>query len=193
MRPILLLMAFTALGGLAACSGGTDDSDEAPTAGAPHAPPIGGHDLDKSTVTSIADGDANGTAFAGEYEVEIHTSACEGACGPIESFGLAVTFCDVGETDHDQPNVTQTDGHVRMDTNAAVTRMEGGIDAEGSFDVGGYATALGGAIEVTGRVTGRLDVGVHAMTAEASGWAQGVVDGHYIDCVGTYEIRPAGD
>lgn len=145
----------------------------------------GGDPIDEAM--SVPPGDAMGSDRSGEYSVEIYTARCEGSCGAKEA-GFVISFCDVGERDQESFTATQEDGELRIDGDDGnyVSRYTGGIDADGSFEVGGYATSLGGAIEATAFVQGTFD-GKSGFQAVADIHIWGSYDDETVDCFATYE------
>lgn len=138
---------------------------------------------------SVPPGDAVGTDRSGEYDVEIYTARCDGRCGANEA-GFTISFCDVGDRQSDSVVATQKDGELRIDGDDGnyVSRYTGGIDTDGSFEVGGYATSLGGAIEATAFVEGTFD-GTNAYDAVAEIHVWGTYDEQSVDCFATYEAE----
>ena len=138
---------------------------------------------------SVPPGDAVGSDRSGEYAVEIYTARCDGSCGAKEG-GWIISFCDVGERDSESFTATQQDGELRIDGDDGnyVSRYTGGIDADGSFEVGGYATSLGGAIEATAFVAGTFD-GTSSFEAVADIHIWGSYDDESVDCFATYETE----
>jgi len=148
----------------------------------------GGGYLAKKTVTGLPAGDATGSDFSGEYDVELYTSDCSGACPTIDYGLFTWSICDVGDKDSDYVTVLQTDGRLQVDSDGGlvVTRLSGGINADGSFDVGGWSTEAGGDVTITARAAGTIsDAGISA-TAKAR--AVGKAEGEFINCTATYEI-----
>lgn len=145
--------------------------------------------LDEQTVTEIPPGSARGSALSGEYEAEIVTVECSGACGPIDSLLGPISLCDVGNIDDEAFETAQDDGALVItgDSSLYVQRQEGGIDADGAFTVGGYATENAGALEMTSRVEGTIakDGSVDAL-ARVHVW--GAMNQTTVDCFGTYEV-----
>src|SRR5262249_21611726 len=100
--------------------------------------------------------------------------------------------CDVGTRQTASAKITQIDGHLRVDlsnTSLAITHMEGGIWHDGRFDVGGYSTKLGGAVQITARSTGTASspAGING-TLSAHG--RGSVQGDHLDCFMSVSIAP---
>ena len=144
--------------------------------------------LDKDVVTSLPSGDATGSDADGDYQVQLYTSACSGDC-KYTYLGFDVSGCDVGHTDSATLTLTQVDGHLQADVNGSsllVTRFEGGLWQDGSFDIGGYSTQQAGDIEVTARATGSLSGDTVTGTAKAHAW--GSVDGSGVNCTATYDL-----
>jgi hypothetical protein len=117
----------------------------------------GSSDLDRDAVTNIPPGDATGTAMTGAYRMETITTDCDGECS-TNIGGAIYSACDVGTRLEDTVMVTQTDGALRIDVEDSdyVSRMEGGLDASGAYDVGGVKTQLGGQITITARTQGTI-------------------------------------
>jgi hypothetical protein len=148
----------------------------------------GDGDLSRQAVTSIPDGNAEGTAHSGSYQVDLYTSSCAGACA-LRVFDITFSLCSIGQRAEETIAVSQSDGHLRVDgdSNLYVSRLEGGIDQDGSFEVGGYATQAGGAVEITARVRGSI-LPAGALVGQALAHGIGSYEGQSIDCHGTYEI-----
>ena len=87
----------------------------------------GSGSLDPS-VESVPDGDAMGSDRSGDYDVELYTTSCSGQCTVEYPVIGTVSYCDVGDSDSEGAEVTQTDGHLRIDLNDTPSRYEGGID-----------------------------------------------------------------
>jgi hypothetical protein len=148
----------------------------------------GDPDLDPDVVTNLPGGDATGAAESGEYQVQLYTRACSGDCLYYYA-GIPISACDVGDTDDATLMLTQTDGRLQADIDNGgllVTRLEGGLWLDGTFDIGGYATQLAGEVEITARATGTLGAGSVTGTVSAHGW--GSVDGDGIGCRATYDL-----
>lgn len=137
----------------------------------------GGDDLDPDVVTDLPPGDATGTAASGVYELTSLTTACAGTCATVED-GFTFSACDVGTRLDDRAEITQADGAltVDLDGNDYVSRLAGGLDADGGFDVGGLRTQLGGEVSITARARGTLAGDV------LDGVARLRVVGHDLDC-----------
>jgi len=138
----------------------------------------GATDLDADVVTNLPPGDATGSAMTGSYRMESVTTACDGDCNT--SFdGAVYSACDVGTRLDDLIDIVQTDGALRIDVdgNDYVSRMEGGVNGDGAYDVGGLRTQLGGQITITARTRGTITA------ATMTGTARLRVTGRGIDCV----------
>ncbi|NMB75231.1 MAG: hypothetical protein GYA21_08880 [Myxococcales bacterium] len=148
----------------------------------------GGSDLDRDEVTNIPPGNATGTAASGLYTFDLYVSKCSGTC-PLVNVGLStLSTCDVGFRDEAEVTLTQSDGRIQIDSqDLLVTRMVGGLNADGSFDVGGYGTQLSGAIEITNRAKGILAQD-GSVTAQSRTHAEGNVNGTTVDCTATYDV-----
>ena len=156
-------------------------------------PACGDHDdasdLSMDSVTEIPEGDARGTDRSGTYQVDIYTSHCEGSCLAVADWWTA-SFCDVGDRDLESFDATQRDGALQIDgsDDNYVSRYEGGIDGDGTFEVGGYGTEGGGVMKSTARVEGEIaDDGHIEAVAEIHVW--GSYDGVAVDCYATYEVE----
>ena len=138
----------------------------------------GNDDLDIDTVTTLPPGDATGTAASGNWNVESLTVGCDGSCS-TQIDGFLFSACDVGTRLDDNASLTQTDGRLVIDVDNSdyVSRLEGGLDADGSYDVGGFRTQQGGSITITARSTGTL-------TGDTmTGTARLLVSGNDLDCL----------
>jgi len=151
----------------------------------------GGDDfLDKDTVTELPPGTATGSRFTGQYEVELYTSDCSGECPVIDYDWFTYTICDVGMKDEEDIGIVHSAGHLQIDADNSlpVTRLTGGIDADGQFDVGGWSTQEGGDVEIVARVLGTIAPD-GSITATAHLYANGNARDEHIACRGTFEIR----
>lgn len=149
---------------LAACSSGSDD-------------------LDADVVTNLPPGDATGSALSGSYRMEALTTKCSGKCSTtIDSF--AYSACDVGTRQDDTVEITQTDGALRIDVEDSdyVSRLAGGVDTTGVFDVGGLRTQLGGDITIIARSHGTI------VGTSLTGDARLHVGGRGLDCLIEIEV-----
>jgi hypothetical protein len=157
----------------------------------PGLPP--GSGLTQSNVSNLPPGDAQGSAFAGNYVLAIYTTSCTGVCPLVDG----LSSCDVGHESQEVPTVSQTNGRLELDDlNLYVPRLVGGIDADGSFDIGGFATQLGGVIAIANRATGTVtspDILAAAMSATSEEHITGTTMGITLDCVATYSVTGARD
>jgi len=168
---MLFLLVF------ACASSGSDSGD---TVGA-H-----GH-LTQQEVTEVPPGDAQGEAWTSSYDAEVRTLTCTGTCGTGASSMLPASFCDVGDLDYEVFYFAQDDGLLEMEVSDPISYYRGGVDADGTLVMGGYATDLGGAVELLALVEGRFTGELLEGSATAS--ILGTVDGQPIDCVGTYSVE----
>ena len=138
---------------------------------------------------SVPPGNATGTDRSGEYSVEIYTASCEGRCGAVDG-GWTISFCDVGQRDMESFTAKQEDGELQIDgdDDNYVSRYTGGVDSDGTFEVGGYATSLGGAIEATAFVEGSFEEKAK-LQAVADIHIWGTYDEESVDCFATYEVE----
>lgn len=149
----------------------------------------GGDELTRADVEDLPPGDATGDAASGTYELALYTTSCHGTCR-LRVGSFVVTVCDVGDLDESTITVTQRDGELVMDTpDLRVNRLRGGIGADGAYEVGGWATQGGGAVEVLVHAAGRVEGDRVAGVARSH--SRGAVDGHEVDCASTYEIDGA--
>jgi hypothetical protein len=98
--------------------------------------------------------------------MESVTTDCSGDC--TTSFdGAIYSACDIGTRLEDTVTITQADGALKIDVDDSdyVSRLEGGIDADGSFEVGGLRTQLGGQITITARTLGTFSGATMTATA----------------------------
>lgn len=168
MRTFSYLVASSLLT-LIACDGGLGDGALTP-----------------SDVTGIPPGTATGNAASGLYDVELYTVGCRGAC-EARNGDLTGSICDVGEVENATITVTQLDGDLRMDVDGLIyDRLEGSLDADGTFVVGGYVTARAGAVEAMVLAEGSVTASAFAGTGLQR--ARGSNDGVSFDCVSDYEL-----
>jgi hypothetical protein len=150
----------------------------------------GGDELDRTVVTSLPEGDAQGDGFSGSYETLTTAHACVGECGPIEMGSTTSVVCSPYDETVELFTVYQEDGSLRMDLDDdghiginlegyVPVRLNGGIDADGSWEVGGYGTKFGGRLESTARIRG---------THKDGEPLEGTVEVHVFGVVGETEI-----
>lgn len=144
--------------------------------------------LSESDVRDIPPGNASGSALSGTYDLEAITVACSGSCAPVNVFGVVISPCDVGARNEDIALVTQTDGTLQVDVedNLWASRLEGGVYSDGSFDIGGVKTELGGAARFISRATGIIDAG--RWTGEIEVRSVGSFEGQSRDCTAIVEV-----
>jgi hypothetical protein len=124
--------------------------------------------------TDISSGSGMGTAASGDYFAEIRTTSCAGTC-PAGS-------CREGNVANGMIELVQRDGYLSMTAVGAL--LEGGIERDGSFDVGGLTTLDGGALEQTFRSDG-VHTG-NAFNGSISARRRGTTsNGQTIDCTET--------
>lgn len=141
----------------------------------------GGRALDRDEVTSIPAGTGTGSAASGNWVGTLATTACTGSC----LIAGVVSLCDVGDLDDYELELVQTDGHLTIEAEGLATpSMVGGIDADGTFRVGGYATQLGGTIESLSETTGQVTGDTFTGTVIAS--SEGSYDGEGFACDAEY-------
>ncbi len=135
-------------------------------------------DLDPDVVTSLPPGDATGSALTGSYRMESLTTGCSGQCSTRVD-DVVYSACDIGTREDDTVDVTQTNGVLQIDVDSSdyVSRLAGGVDASGTFDIGGLRTQLGGQVQITARATGTF--AGETMTGEV----RLRVTGHGLDCL----------
>lgn len=122
--------------------------------------------LSDADVSDLPPGDALGDALSGDYTMELTTLSCEGYCAPVSVSKLEVLHvCDVGTRQSGTARVLQSDGRLQLDIRGALqaSRLLGGVDKDGSFDVGGVRTAASRLRTFRTRVEGTFDA--HGVTA----------------------------
>lgn len=146
--------------------------------------------LTQDDVTNLPDGNATGTAYTGTYQLELITKSCSGKCY-IEYQNLPVSFCDVSDKESANITVTQSEGHVQVEADEGdlqVTLLEGGINTDGSFTVGGYATQYGGQLKVASKATGTITTdGNFQGEAETHLWGSG--EGQSLNCTAQFTLQ----
>ncbi|MCR9161407.1 MAG: hypothetical protein ACE37F_29535 [Nannocystaceae bacterium] len=169
---------------------GCDAQSEAPTE-------AGDDYLDADVVTSLPEGDGVGNEVSGTYETRATVTSCVGACGPFEAAGTTYLACERDAESVEWVSAYQDDGALRVDLDDdghvginvdgyAPVRMHGGVDIDGSWEVGGHDTKFGGDIEATARARGRIRAGVLEGTLEVQ--VSGVVGGTELDCHATHRL-----
>lgn len=116
--------------------------------------------LSEDTVTSIPPGSGRGTALSGTRQVTWVTTDCDGDCFPVRlTETILYGVCDRGFRQTTTATFSQQDGALVMDVEGSsfVSQLRGGVNGDGSFDVGGVKTEVSGTFTMRGRVDGRLD------------------------------------
>lgn len=155
----------------------------------------GAGELDRDTVTTLPAGSATGAWASGRYALKFVTTRCEGECPLIRSGFFSFSTCDVGDSDEAQAEVVQADGRLSFDATGSgllVERGAGGLEEDGHFTVGGYATQAAGDVEITSRLEGTISRD-GALRGTSRTWGYGVAEEVRIDCVGTYEVTGVRD
>jgi hypothetical protein len=149
----------------------------------------GDEPLSEEAVTSIPPGDAVGTALTGDVGIEWTTVACEGICARVKVSAVeSLSVCDVGFRQSTTGRLTQTDGRLQLDVDRSLfaSRLVGGVNRDGSFDIGGLKTELGQELRLRTRVTGNLAGGA---LAEARTQSTGRADTPDQRCESRHELR----
>jgi hypothetical protein len=150
----------------------------------------GSGELDRDVVTNLPPGDATGTDHSGEYQLTIRTKSCDGRCPTFQVWGFTVRICSPGNTDTEQVTVTQTDGVLEvteLGSSMYVQSLRGGVNTDGTFDVGGYEIQQGTEVGVAARVQGQID-GSGRIQATARVCGNGSAEGETIACTGTFDV-----
>jgi hypothetical protein len=144
-----------------------------------------GDGLVPADVFEIPSGDAVGAAASGEYDLETYTTACLGNCSPVRIGLSLVSLCDVGDTDYPGVDVTQNDGKLAMITFGIFPdRLDGALDASGTFTVGGAGTRYD--VPFVLLATGTLLADELVGTVESRTY--GTIDGQSFDCTAVAEL-----
>ena len=141
-------------------------------------------DLSQTEVMNIPAGNATGTGFTDTYMVTRTTRACMGSC--LAALGpLAIRLCRVDESVMRSVNATQANGAiVFMVENETPSTLRGGIDGDGTFDVGGATTGDYG--NVTARVEGTISN--RMLVANGRSRTVGSYMNQPVDCIAVYDI-----
>lgn len=162
------------------------------------APMAEGEYLDADVVTSLPEGDAMGDAFSGSYETRSTITSCVGACGPFEVAGIRSMACERDDESVEWVTAYQDDGALRVDLDDdghiginvdgyAPVRLNGGINADGSWEVGGVGSKFGGELEATARARGRVRPG-EPLEGTLEVQVLGVVGTTEVDCHATHRL-----
>lgn len=148
--------------------------------------------LSESDVLDLPPGNATGSALSGTYDLEAITVSCSGSCAPVTVFGLIISPCDVGARNDEVATVTQTDGSLQVDVEDSLwaSRLSGGVYDDGSFDIGGVKTELGGAARFISHATGSIS-GSGTWTGELEIRTVGSFEGQSRDCTAQVEVDGA--
>lgn len=146
--------------------------------------------LSESAVTTIPPGSAVGTTLSGDYQIELVTTSCEGVCAPVKVTELeTISVCDLGFRHRSKARVTQTNGALQLDVDDLLfaSRLVGGVDADGSFDIGGVKTEASQSLTLRTRFTGKLDAGSGLGTVRT--YSTGRADLPEQRCESRHELR----
>lgn len=127
--------------------------------------------LDRDTVTNLPAGSGIGTTASGSYQAEIRTTGCSGAC--------PVGECREGAVVSGMLALVQRDGYFSMTAYGGL--LEGGIEKDGSFEVGGWTSVQAGALQQAFRSEGVHTGNGFNASIEARRW--GTYEGQTIDCI----------
>ncbi|MCB9556463.1 MAG: hypothetical protein H6707_10200 [Deltaproteobacteria bacterium] len=156
--------------GLAACSSAPDHQG-----------------LETELVAKLPDGNAQGSAVSGRYLLALTTTDCDGRCPAPDGFAI----CEIGfGVSDDSVTLTQTAGRLEasgLNSQFVVDQLSGGINTDGSFDIGGLNTISGTSLIATVRATGTIDAN-GKVSGEARGWASGSAAETSVDCVASYSL-----
>jgi hypothetical protein len=145
--------------------------------------------LDPAVVSALPVGSATGTEGSGKYHIDLYVTACSGNCPQLLYGIFTVSTCDIAHKDSTTATLTQVQGALQVDlpSDILVTRMKGGINLDGSFDVGGVGTQLSGALTVSARANGHL-LTDKTLTGSARARGTGTINGVSIDCTAAYDM-----
>jgi hypothetical protein len=96
----------------------------------------------------------------------------------------------VGDDDTETVKVVQKDGALEMTeigSSMYVDQMQGGINADGRFDIGGYELQQGSSVAVAIRARGSIAPD-GTLVADVQGKGNGSYEGQTISCRATYEV-----
>lgn len=127
--------------------------------------------LDRESVSDLPPGTAVGSAASGDYTAEIRTTGCSGAC--------PAGACREGSVASGTLAVVQRDGYLSMTALGGL--LEGGIENDGSFEVGGWTTVQAGALQQAFRSSGVHTGNGFNASIEARRW--GMSEGVSVDCI----------
>lgn len=139
-------------------------------------------DLTPDAVRNVPAGTGLGTGASGFYGLQRRTLSCTGTCTATVG-GVRTSFCEVGALATVTGTVTQTEGLLVFTLADLPPELRGGIDADGSYDVGGYGTRAG--LDVTMRSEGLYAAARFDGTARR--WTHGTVEGQSVDCLASYD------
>lgn len=154
--------------------------------------------LAEEVVTSLPEGDAMGDAFSGSYQTRATVISCAGSCGPFEVAGTTYVACERDSESVEWVTAYQDDGALRVDLDDdghiginvdgyAPVRLDGGIDSDGRWEIGGYGTKFGGDLEATARGRGQVRVG-EPLEGTLEVRVFGTAGGTEVDCHATHRL-----
>lgn len=141
----------------------------------------GGDDLSREVVTSLPAGTAVGTGASGSYTIALTVRSCGGGCR-VQVGEHSGSVCEVGETSTETVELIQEDGRLQVRLDLGLV-LRGGIEGDGSFDVGGYGggSLAQGQGSLTARAQGAVAAGGQ-ITAQFKALLEGSVYGASIHC-----------
>jgi hypothetical protein len=144
-------------------------------------------ELDPAAVQAIPPGDGLGSALSGSYRIRRVTRSCSGVCGGMSSSGHLVSVCDVGVVETLTVALTQENGRLRAEVNDRPALYQGGVNRDGSYQLGAYATQAA-TLQITVRTSGVVQPMNLSGVALSHSW--GSYAGVGLDCTGELDLSP---
>lgn len=163
------------------CFADVDGGDEAGVSGDET-----GETGETASATDSGEGPTTSNGLSGAYDVMSRTVACNGDCSASAGIWGIVSYCDVGEMATDYVRVNQEGGALTIDLSQG--QVQGAIEENGRFSVGGAATEGGGMVELNAVADGQFQGRHVGFTAQLSFTAIGQIEGDVIDCKGEIEL-----
>ena len=149
-------------------------------------------DLTRGAVTSIPPGTGTGTAFTGIYGLVARTNLCEGVCIPINLGQVTGVPCQFGQVTNLDVIATQNGGQFSATADPdgfIIAALMGGINIDGSFDIGGARQVGGKNVESKSRITGRIDSSGFFLAKLRIHTVGDISDRLFLDCFATIDVE----